>query len=653
MSKRGISQEFYSIEKNLLKRKKSQITVFVIIAIIIIAAIAGVVIFKEKLFPKAIPSSLVPVYDYYISCIEKTAKDGASIIGSQAGYIKVPEFEPGSVYAPYSNQLGFMGLGIPYWYYISGNNIAKEQIPTQKQMQEQLSDYIKNNLGKCDFIAFENQGFNITIAPPEEATVKADIQESKIKVAINQKLIIAKGEEIFTIDSHAFELDSRLGKFYEIARKIYDYEKNNMFLENYTVDVLYAYAPVSGVEFNCSPIIWNPYEIFDRLKNALNANIQMLKIQGDYYDTKGKYSNYFVVARDANINLENAQVSFLYMPDWPSRFEVWPTRNNLMNAEPIGTQQGLSAMGFCYAPYKFAYDIYIPVLVQIYNPNDASEIFQFPVAVVIKKNVPREALPGEAPESIERVCDNANTEISVYTYNVYLEPVEADISFKCLNDVCDLGKTKIDNETGYAVLEAKVPQCLNGVIIAKSDGYSEKRQLISTNTETEADIVLSKEYNLNLEIYVDNSLVQDLSVLTITKKDENTTEVVNSVAYPFNKELKLSEGYYNFDLKAFKGSSVVIPETTTKQCVKVPREGVLGFLGLEEEKCFDITIPSQKLTNVAYAGGNTDWYITSSELENAKTLRVYATSIKIPSTLEAISSSYDEIQTKNLIIEVS
>ena len=62
-----------------------------------------------------------------------------------------------------------------------------------------------------------------------------------------------------------------------------------------------------------------------------------------------------------------------------------------MIAKPIGTQPGLSAMKFCYAPYKFVYDMYFPVLIQVYSKDDANEVFQFPVSVVINKNMPREA----------------------------------------------------------------------------------------------------------------------------------------------------------------------------------------------------------------------------------------------------------------------
>jgi len=630
--------------------KKSQITIFVIVAVIIIVGIIGVVLFRNVLFPSAIPSDLVPVYDYYLSCVSNIADDGITIMGSHAGYIEPPTFEPGSQYAPFSSMLGFMGTGIPYWYYVSGNGIKKEQIPTKNEMQNQLANYVLDEIGKCDLTNFRNQGYVIGVEDPTSSKVL--ISDNKISLSLKQKIIITKGESTYTISSHSVNLNSKFGSLYNLAKQVYEYEKSRAFLENYTVDVLYTYAPVSGADFNCSPSIWIPNQVFDRLRTALQANLISLKLQGDYYETKGKYSSYFIVGEDSGINLNNQQVSFVYSSDWPSRFEVWPTRNDVMIAEPVGTQAGLGAMGFCYTPYKFVYDMYFPVLIQIYNPEDGQDLFQFPFAVVINKNVAREALDSQIPESVENVCDNANLNISISTYNVHLDPVESIISFKCLNSVCNLGKTQVDANND-ARLNAMVPQCYNGILTAKAEGYSEKSQIISTNQENFAEMVLDREYNLPIEIYIDGVLTNDVSVLITSKTQDNITSFTNTLSYPSTKVFKISEGSYNFDLKVYKSSSITIPATTTTQCSNTPKAGLLGFFGAEEEKCFDVTTPSQTVSNIVYAGGNINWYLTAGELESAKILRVYATSMKVPSTLDEVSASYDNLQRKTLDIQTA
>jgi hypothetical protein len=644
--KKSDSRSYFERTGNLLKSKRSQITVFVIIALLIVAGIAGFFIFKNSL-TSTVPTNLLPAYNYYISCVEQTAKTGASIMGSQAGYLENPIFKAGSSYSPFSSELGFMGLAVPYWYYISGNGVAKNQIPDKKLMQLQLASYIKDEIKNCDIAGLENQGFSISLG---DAFVKTTISDNEILVSLNQKISISRGEESVILNSHEIKASSMLGALYDSAKQIYNYEQKSEFLENYSVDVLYTYAPVTGAILNCSPAIWDPYSIIDHLKLALEANIGSIKFDGDYYSTPK--TPYFIAGKDSNINLKNLQVSFLYSREWPSRFEVWPTKNNLMMAEPIGNQQGLGVLGFCYIPYKFVYDLYFPVLVQLYDPA-SGDIFQFPFSIVIDKNVARKALATTNFETPENICDNANTDIEINTLGVDLSAVEADVKFKCFENVCNLGRTKINNQTGLATLSAKVPQCINGIIGVSNQGYKTKEQLMSTNEEFSADLVLEKEYKLNLEVYVDNILTNDFAIVSLTQVNDNITTDAQNIAYPSTKQIILGQGEYSFDLKVYStGKNFIVPGSVTKQCVQTPKSGLFGLFGMQDEKCFDINIPTQTVTNLISAGGVQKTYIVPSELENAKIFKIYAKSIPAPNSIEDLQIGYDKAESQGLNFEI-
>jgi len=639
--------------RNFLGSRRAQVTIFVIIAVILIGAIAGYFILRGNVFQAALPAEYTPIYDYYLSCIEKDSVDGLKILGTQGGYITAPEFEPGSEYAPFSSQLDFLGFGVPYWYYVAGNNVLKEQVPTKKQMQTQLGEYLNGKVSECDFTQFEREGYIVELG---KASASTTINSESVDVVINQDLSIRKAGggdiegPISVVSRHAVNVKSKLGKFYDTAREIYDYEKSSMFLENYARDALYLYAPVEGTELSCAPMIWNPYEVADKLKNALEVNMQFVKVKGSYYDNPTEKMKYFVV--DSGVSLDNNEkVNFVYSKDWASRFEVWPTKNSLMIAEPVGTQEGLSTMGFCYISYKFVYDMFFPVMIQVQNSENAGDIFQFPVAVVVSKNQPRDALQSvSVEEPIEDLCTKANTEIRVNTYDTNLEPVEANLQFKCINSICDLGKTNITGSV--ARLTAQVPQCVNGVLIANAEGYKEKKQTISTNEEFDSDIILSKEFKLNVEVYVDGKLTTNTAVLSINENKDGVLEGIGSVAYPFNAEARLTEAYYNFVLKVYSGGKVNVPEYTKRQCVTVPKTGLSGVLGFSEEKCFDYTIPAQVIENVLYAGGSADEYFTLTQLENADTLKVYAESVALPTSADKLQSTYDSIDVKKIVVQL-
>src|SRR3989344_6841819 len=96
--------------------KRSQTTILIILAIVIVAGIILFFLFRNNLSFIGPPSELKPVYTYYLNCIEQETKIGTNIIGQQGGYMKGPEFSPGTEFMPFSNYLNFVGIPIPYWY---------------------------------------------------------------------------------------------------------------------------------------------------------------------------------------------------------------------------------------------------------------------------------------------------------------------------------------------------------------------------------------------------------------------------------------------------------------------------------------------------------------------------------------------------------
>ena len=115
--------------------KKAQTTLFIIIAVIVVAAVAVFLVVRGGIETGNVPSSLAPAYNNLLYCLEEDTEVGIDLLEMNGGYIKLPEFEPGSSYMPFSSQLNFLGDNIPYWYYVSGNNVQKEQVPTKKEME--------------------------------------------------------------------------------------------------------------------------------------------------------------------------------------------------------------------------------------------------------------------------------------------------------------------------------------------------------------------------------------------------------------------------------------------------------------------------------------------------------------------------------------
>lgn len=594
--------------------RSGQVTIFIIIAIIIVGGIAAYFIFRENLSVSNIPTSIQPVYNSFLSCAEDQALIGISLLESQAGYIELPDFEPGSSYMPFSSQLNFLGNPIPYWYYVSGNNIQKEQIPTEQEMEEALANFVDSRISTCNFDNYYEEGFDIDLG---ESKTTVDIKDGSVSMRMNLRLSVSKGEDTVLVSSHDVEVPSNILKLYNSAKIVYEKEQRDLFLENYGIDVLRLFAPVDGVELSCSPQVWNAEDIFSDLKNAIETNTLALSSE----DPTTSEEKYFFV--DAGIN---EGVRFINSQDWANSFEVLPSQGVSLIANPVGNQAGMGILGFCYIPYHFIYNVKYPVLVQVY---DGDEIFQFPLAVVIQGNQPRESLDATADEINKELCTYKNSQTSVNTFDRDLNPVDAEISYECFGTSCLIG------ETSSGSLQTGFPQCVNGYIIARADGFREMKYLYSTVQEGSANIILNKLYELDLNLKIGGSNYNNEALIYFTSDTDSTI-----VTYPSQKKVNLSEGDYKVSVYAYRSSSIKIQATTTEQCVEVASTGIGGFLGFTEEKCFDVEVPEQILTNVLAGGGAQEYSFLDGDLKNSETIEISADSFGTPTTIEQVQNNY-------------
>ena len=608
----------------MLKKKSGQVTIFIIIAILIVAGVIAYLFLRTSLIKTPIPAALEPVYTTFLACLEEDTSIGVSILQSQGGYIFLPEFEPGSQYMPFSSQLNFFGNPIPYWYYISGNNIQKEQVPTKSDMEQQLGTFIEDRINNCNFNSYYEQGFEISLAEP---AAKTTIKDNKVEINLDANLNIAKENETVLVKNHKIEVASNLGSLYDSAKKVYDEQQKSLFLEEYAIDTLRLYVPVDGVEITCGPLIWNANEIFDELQNAIEANTLAL-------NTKASTNDYFIV--DVPVKEE---VRFLNSKNWPYSFEVTPSEGDFLIANPVGNQPGLGIIGFCYVPYHFVYSVKYPVLVQVYS---GDEIFQFPLAVIIQDNNPIQSLNASAVEGIvPELCQYKNTEIEIKVRDKREAPVKANISYECLENKCAIGES-----SASGILQENFPQCVNGYVSAKADGFKDSRYLFSTVSPGSLTVIMDKLYDKNIQLKLGGVNYNRDAVIYFISDDSTKT-----ILYPEQRFVELAEGQYEVQVYIYRNSSISIGETTTEQCMEISKPGVLGIFGLKEEKCFEIKVPEQIISQALTGGGKQKYYVLESELINPGVIEINAESLPVPETIEQLQSNNLLFEERGLEIE--
>jgi len=123
------------------------------------------------------------------------------------------------------------------------------------------------------------------------------------------------------------------------------------------------------------------------------------------------------------------------------------------------------------------------------------------------------------------------------------------------------------------------------------------------------------------------------------------------VAYPEQSTVSLGEGQHEIQVQIFKDSEIRIGATTKEQCIQVPN-GILGIFGLTKDKCFEIQVPEQLVSQALAGGGTQTEYILETDLARGKTLQINAPGFATPTTIDDVSNNYAVFEQSKLEVNL-
>ena len=186
--------------------KKAQVTVFIAVAIIIVA-LAGVMYYftKDKNKGNEVPLSPegAEFRVYMDSCLNEGLENGLKLIGNQGGYFNFDSYEG----------IEFFSITVPY--YVKEKEL---KIPSKEQIVKELEDYMGAYTSLClgDYVNYETK-------VDEEINLKIEtsLAKNKVSMKINYPVTLVNNDNSTTIVSD-FEIEKqvRLEKVYEQAQKI-------------------------------------------------------------------------------------------------------------------------------------------------------------------------------------------------------------------------------------------------------------------------------------------------------------------------------------------------------------------------------------------------------------------------------------------------
>lgn len=163
--------------------KRGQLTIFLIIAVVIVGAVVIFFVLKQAKPPiegePQITGSIdvTEIIEKVNGCLDKSAKYSVTYVGFQGGYYNLPE----------KNTVIFTDR---YPIFIDkGQNI----IPSIESIQNEISNFTEIQLTDCleDFKEFKEQGFNINSG---KIAVSTKINQDNIAVNLTFPLTITKGD---------------------------------------------------------------------------------------------------------------------------------------------------------------------------------------------------------------------------------------------------------------------------------------------------------------------------------------------------------------------------------------------------------------------------------------------------------------------------
>ncbi len=649
-------------------QKRGQVTAFIILGVILVILVATGIYYRGYLIESLssisivsgvkVPEEFQGINLHVENCINDISEDGIRLLGSQGGYISIPDdIIPASPANPFSNRLLVFQDGnmeVPYWFYVTANNLPKNAAPSLGYMEKSLASYIDSNLDDCIDNFSDFQKFKVN-QNPHKTSVK--IEKDVVRVDVSYPLNVKLDNTEYNFKDFKLDINAALGKLYSMALQIQSSESETYYLEDKTYDILVLYdeIPLSQTDFSCTPRVWSKAKVTEDFKKFLSYNIPAIKVAGtDYGLLPGrKYFEWDALQS----SYPGTNINFIYSGSWPLYLDVSPSEGDLLKGDEFITKNSGNSLSylssfFCINQYHFVYDIKHPVLAVLHDDNsfDGRGLdFQYATQVVIDNNQPREnsASDLELPEdTTNEICKYANSEVTINVIRPslgkeFVTVPDADVSYKCITTLCHIGKTSSDGS-----LTAGFPACLNGAVIANKDGFHEGKTTFSTNEPASTSVVLEPYYDLNV----------DVQILSPTSRSPLSTEKVTftflnkeagystSFIYPDDKKVTLIAGDYEVKSYVVEDSPFEIPiqGKEIETCNKVP-QGVLGIFGLEEEKCTTVNVPPTKLKTLVKGGANFEFTVNREDLASATKLVVYTVASKTPSSYDELSDIYSSI----------
>ncbi|MEM4254007.1 MAG: hypothetical protein QXR48_01315 [Candidatus Woesearchaeota archaeon] len=590
--------------------KKGQITIFIIIGLILLVSIAIATYLTTRQVIKPIeeevivPEDIRPVYEFVQTCANDIAREGLGILGLQGGFINLPgiiERTP-TAHIPIDSANYFK---VPLWYYE-----GEDRTPSPTYMEREISRYVNERLKEC---AGEFEPFKERFIITEEGNIstRTIIADNEVILRINWPLLLTSGDRRTRVPDFVVKMPVRLKKIWELANATMSKENEFAYFENATIDLMATdnEIPLDGFTIECGTKRWRLPEVQARLERLLYYYIPTIRIKNtDFFpftESKSTYETlhkeyqrmtkeleagkdmkppkttapddayqYFNLFYDIGIKPTDLKIGFEYQPAWGMQLNAQPNDGSILKSN-AGKGAGKFLRFLCINQWHFTYDIIYYVKASI-RDDKAFEgkgfVFQFAFPVLINHNSPERVAFGlrrfqsidfGAPEFCTTLGDkpvDIRALGPLEGTGVLMEMPDVQITYKCFDQECELGKTTAEGGT-YKLLTYLPRSCTNPFITASKEGYlTTTKQMTSDRLDIEMKQL--QDMQLKFVVHPYHGQTKTWGTPRPLKPNERVSLAVSLVNKTFDQyigfpttnetlQLVLDDAYYDIDAMLF------------------------------------------------------------------------------------------------------
>lgn len=217
-------------------KKRGQLTLFIIVAVVLVIGIAGYFIMKDVVLSKPIAGSEI-IRGAMEDCLTYTSKNALYFVAFQGGYNTRPE-----------KNFNYDPSYFSYYYYE-----GQDMMPSLDFIEEEMGAYVAENLGLC-LDSLEVAGFKIDY---NSFDVDVDISKEGVEFTVMSPITLSREEASMIVELKRFPVfhETKLYDMYEISRFFVDDQLESP--ETYCISCITTMASEAGIYFYLFPVFEN------------------------------------------------------------------------------------------------------------------------------------------------------------------------------------------------------------------------------------------------------------------------------------------------------------------------------------------------------------------------------------------------------------